>query len=88
MIPFRSEIRNLPKQQTIKIYLSDESLDLEIKKFLETFEDIDRVEINESVGRNRGFESITVFKKDNVDINTLRIFIEKDLKDYFENGDC
>ena len=41
MKPFRSEIRNSPSQQTIKVFLSDESLDGKIKNHLDRFEEID-----------------------------------------------
>ena len=47
MLPFRSEIRNSPTQPTIKIFLSDESLDARIKKHLEHFKEIEDIEITE-----------------------------------------
>lgn len=54
MIPlFRSEIRNSPNEQSIKIYLSEESLDSKIKKHLENFTEIDHIGINETVEQDR-----------------------------------
>ena len=53
MLPFRSEIRNSPTQPTIKIFLTDESLDNRIKKHLAHFKEIEEIEIGESIGRNR-----------------------------------
>ncbi|MFV9549787.1 hypothetical protein [Algibacter sp. PT7-4] len=84
MLPFRSEIRNSPTQPTIKIFLSDESLDARIKKHLEHFKDIETIELRESVGQNRVSENITVFLKDGVDINNMKKSIESSLWWYFE----
>lgn len=83
-VPFRSEIRNSPSTPTIKIYLSDESLDTKIKKHLEHFEDIESIEISETVERNRSNESITVFLKDDADIGKMKISIDASLWWYFE----
>ncbi|WP_370477683.1 hypothetical protein [Tamlana flava] len=84
MLPFRSEIRNSPTQPTIKIFLSDESLDERIKKHLEHFNDIESIEIRESVEQNRSDENITVFLKDDVDINKMKQSIDSSLWWYFE----
>lgn len=84
MLPFRSEIRNSPSQQTIKIFLADESLDNKIKAHLEHFNDIESVEITESIGQNRADENITVFLKDDVDINKMKTSIDSSLWWYFE----
>jgi hypothetical protein len=84
MLPFRSEIRNSPTQPTIKIFLSDESLDARIKKHLEHFKEIEDIEITESIGRNRVGENITVFLKDGVDINKMKQSIDSSLWWYFE----
>lgn len=84
MKPFRSEIRNSPTQPTIKIFLSDESIDNKIKSHLEHFEGIDFIEIRESIGRNRANENITVFLKDDADINKMKASIDSSLWWYFE----
>lgn len=84
MLPFRSEIRNSPTQPTIKIFLSDESLDARIKKHLQHFKEIEAIEIRESIGQNRGNENITVFLKDDVDINKMKKSIDSSLWWYFE----
>lgn len=84
MLPFRSEIRNSPSQPTIKIFLSDESLDGRIKKHLEHFKDIEEIELRESIGQNRGNQNITVFLKDDVDINKMKQSIDSSLWWYFE----
>jgi hypothetical protein len=83
-LPFRSEIRNSPKQQTIKIYLSDESLDTRIKNHLEHFNEIELIEIRESVDQNRADENITIFLKDDADINKMKASIDSSLWWYFE----
>ncbi len=84
MLPFRSEIRNSPSQQTIKIFLTDESLDKKIKIHLEHFNEIELIEIRESIGQNRADENITVFLKENVDINKMKTSIDSSLWWYFE----
>ena len=84
MLPFRSEIRNSPTQPTIKIFLSDESLDGRIKKHLGHFNEIETIEIRESVGQNRVGENITIFLKDDVDINKMKQSIDSSLWWYFE----
>jgi hypothetical protein len=84
MLPFRSEIRNSPSQPTIKIYLSDESLDERIKKHLEHFNEIEMIELRETLGQNRVGENITVFLKDDVDITKMKTSIDSSLWWYFE----
>ncbi|WP_396602869.1 hypothetical protein [Algibacter sp. R77976] len=84
MLPFRSEIRNSPTQPTIKIFLSEESLCTRIKKHLEHFNEIETIELRESMGQNRVGENITVFLKEGVDINKMKQSIESSLWWYFE----
>ncbi|SFC87318.1 hypothetical protein [Algibacter pectinivorans] len=84
MLPFRSEIRNSPSKSTIKIYLSDESLDAKIKKHLEHFNEIEEIELTESIGQNRVGENITVFLKDDADISKMKKSIDSSLWWYFE----
>lgn len=87
MLPFRSEIRNSPSQQSIKIYLSDESLDEKIKSHLEHFKDIELIEICDCVEQNRANESITVFLKEGVDIVKMKQSIDSSLWWYFEEDE-
>lgn len=84
MKPFRSEIRNSPTQPTIKVFLADESLDGKIKKHLEHFDEVELIEIRQSIGRNRADENITVFLKDDADINKMKSSIDSSLWWYFE----
>ncbi|AJR04728.1 hypothetical protein [Siansivirga zeaxanthinifaciens] len=83
-LPFRSEIRNSPCHPTIKIFLSDESLDEKIKNHLERFDEIDTIEIQESIEQNRADESITIFLKNDVDIVKMKSVIDSSLWWYFE----
>ena len=85
MLPFRSEIRNSPKQPTIKIFLSKAFLKDRIKKHLEHFKEIETIEIRESMGQNRADENITVFLNDGVDIDKMQQAIDSSLWWYFEN---
>ena len=82
--PFRSEIRTSPTQQTIKIFLIDESLDGKIKNHLEHFSEIELIEVNETVEQNHSSENLTVFLKDLVDINRMKASIDSSLWWYFE----
>ncbi|WP_298556549.1 hypothetical protein [uncultured Algibacter sp.] len=84
MLPFRSEIRNSPTQPTIKIFLSDESLDGRVKKHLEHFNEIETIELRETQGQNRVGENITIFLKDDADINKMKQSIDSSLWWYFE----
>ncbi|NJX15330.1 heavy-metal-associated domain-containing protein [Tamlana crocina] len=84
MLPFRSEIRNSPSQPTIKIFLSDESLDERIKKHLEHFKEVESIEIRESVGQNRANENITVFLNEDADLDKMKQAIDSSLWWYFE----
>ena len=83
MLQFRTEIRNSPTQQTIKVFLSDESLDNNVKHYLESFNEIELIEIRKSVERNRVSENITIFRKDGVDINSLQTRVDESLNRYF-----
>ncbi|NAS31258.1 hypothetical protein GTQ40_09775 [Flavobacteriaceae bacterium R38] len=84
MIHFRTEIRNSPKEQTLKIYLTNVGLNDEVKKKLEGFDEIKLIEIRETMGRNRVSENITVFRKEGIDINVLKTKIDDHLERYFE----
>ncbi|WP_308991478.1 hypothetical protein QLS71_005530 [Mariniflexile litorale] len=84
LLPFRSEIRNSPTKQTIKIFLSDESLDDKIKNHLEHFTEIELIEINETVEQNHADENLTIFLQDSVDINRMKASIDSSLWWYFE----
>lgn len=84
MLPFRSEIRNSPTQPTIKIFLSDTSLEGKIKNHLQHFKEIEAIEVCDGMARNRACESITVFLKDDADINKMKTSIDSSLWWYFE----
>jgi hypothetical protein len=83
MLPFRTEIRNSPKEQTLKIYMSDLSLDQTLKVLLEKKEGVRRVEIQDSISRNRVAENITVFAEEGQSLNRLKEKIDAFLNDYF-----
>ena len=84
MLPFRSEIRNSPSQPTIKIFLSDETLDERIKTHLEHFKDIEAIEIRESIEQTESTENLTIFLNDGVDIRKMKQSIDSSLWWYFE----
>lgn len=83
MLPFRSEIRNTPKEQTIKVYVKDISLDNAIKNMLEKMDTIKHVEVQPSLSRNRVEKNITIFRKEGVNINDLKNSIDLLLDSYF-----
>ena len=83
MLPYRSEIRNSPKEQTIKIYVKDLSKDEDIKNVLSKMDGIKLVEIQKSLSRNRVDQNITVYRNEGEDINVLKTEIDKLLDQYF-----
>ena len=83
MLAFRTEIRNSPTEQTIKIFLKDIAQNAKVKQRLEAMGDIKLVEIRQSVERNRVSEHLTVFRKKGVDINELQGTLKIYLKKYF-----
>tara|TARA_B110001454_G_scaffold206744_1_gene217448 strand:+ start:1792 stop:2058 length:267 start_codon:yes stop_codon:yes gene_type:complete len=84
MLPYRTEIRNSPKEQTLKIYLKDISLDEELKNILETIDGVRLVEVQESIGRNRVEENVTVYRKEDISINVLKEKVDAFLNNYFK----
>jgi DNA-directed RNA polymerase subunit L len=88
MLPFRTEIRNSPKEQTLKIYMSDLSLDQTLKTLLEKKEGVRRVEIQDSISRNRVAENITVFAEEGQSVNRLKEKIDAFLNDYFSKKEA
>ena len=84
MLPFRTEIRNSPKEQTLKIYLIDISLDEELKNLLENINGVRMVEVQESISRNRVEENVTVFRKEDTSMNLLKEKVDTFLDIYFE----
>jgi hypothetical protein len=88
MLPFRTEIRNSPKEQTLKIYMSDLSLDQTLKVLLEKKEGVRRVEIQDSISRNRVAENITVFAEEGQSVNILKEKIDAFLNDYFSKREA
>jgi type III secretory pathway lipoprotein EscJ len=87
MLPFRTEIRNSPKEQTLKIYLSDISLDIELQGLLEEIEGVRMAEVQTSMSRNRGPENLTVFREDRISINDLKDKIDSFLNCFFDQVD-
>lgn len=87
MLPYRTEIRNSPKEQTIKIYLSDISLDHGLKNLLEKIQGTRAVEVQESLSRNRVEENITIYREEDISINILKEKIDDFLESYFERVD-
>ncbi|ARV14101.1 hypothetical protein [Polaribacter sp. SA4-12] len=84
MLPYRTEIRNSPIEQTLKIYLTDISLDEELKNLLDTINGVRMVEVQESISRNRAEENVTVFRKEDTSINILKEKVDAFLAVYFE----
>ena len=82
MQAYRSEIRNSPKEQTIKVYIKDASKLNMIKELLEENEFVRLVEIQQSMSRDRVGENITVFRNNNIDINALKTSIDLLLDQY------
>ncbi|MCL7762783.1 hypothetical protein MPF19_05095 [Polaribacter sp. Z014] len=84
MLAFRTEIRNSPKEQTLKIYLSDTSFDVGLKNLLENINGVRIVEVQESISRNRVEENVTIYRKEKHSINTIKDKVDTFLGIYFE----
>ena len=87
MLPYRTEIRNSPKEQTLKIYLSDINLVEELQNLLEKINGVRIAEVQKSLSRNRVAENLTVFRKEETNINDLKIKVDSFLDNYFERVD-
>ena len=83
MLPFRTEIRNSPKEQTIKVFIADTACDKECKDLLVGIDGIRDIEIRETIGRNRVEENLTIFRKEGIDINNLKRLVENKLDEHF-----
>lgn len=83
MLPFRTEIRNSPQKQTLKVYIKDTKCDKECKDLLKGIGGIDFIEIQESVSRNRVEENLTIFIKDDSDVNIIKKLVENKLDEHF-----
>ena len=84
MLPYRTEIRNSPKEQTLKVYLKDTSLDEGLKTLIENINGVRLVEVQESISRNRMEENVTVFRNEDTSINILKDKVDAFLEIYFE----
>ncbi|ANW97135.1 hypothetical protein AXE80_12940 [Wenyingzhuangia fucanilytica] len=83
MLPFRTEIRNSPKCQTLKVYMNDTACDQECKELLENISGIESIEIQESISRNRVEENLTIYIKDDADVNRVQKLVENKLDQHF-----
>jgi len=84
MLPFRTEIRNSPREQTLKIYLNDTSFMKGLKNLLENIKGVRIVEIQESFSRNRVAQNVTIYRKEKHSINALKDKVDTFLGGYFE----
>jgi hypothetical protein len=87
MLPFRTEIRNSPNEQTLKVYLIDISLDEELKTLLENIKGVRMVEVQESISRNRVEKNVTVFRNEDISMNLLKEKVDSYLEKYFQKVD-
>lgn len=68
--------------------MSDLSLDQTLKVLLEKKEGVRRVEIQDSISRNRVAENITVFAEEGQSLNRLKEKIDAFLNDYFSKREA
>lgn len=83
MLPFRTEIRNSPKCQTLKVYINDINCDQECKDLLKIISGVESIEIQESISRNRVEENLTVYIHDDADVNRVQKLVENKLDEHF-----
>lgn len=68
--------------------MSDLSLDQTLKVLLEKKEGVRRVEIQDSISRNRVAENITVFADEGQSLNRLKEKLDAFLNDYFSKREA
>ncbi|MGY5355185.1 hypothetical protein [Wenyingzhuangia sp. IMCC45467] len=83
MLPFRTEIRNSPKCQTLKVYINDTSCDMECKDLLKNISGIESIEIQKSISRDRVEENLTIYVHDHADVNRVQKLVENKLDEHF-----
>ena len=83
MLPFRTEIRNSPKCQTLKVYINDTTCDIECKDLLNNISGIESIEIQKSLSRNRVEENLTIYIHDDADVNRVQKLVENKLDEHF-----
>lgn len=83
MLPFRTEIRNSPKCQTLKVYINDTTCDQECKDLLNNISGIESIEIEKSISRNRVEENLTIYIHDDADVNRVQKLVENKLDQHF-----
>jgi hypothetical protein len=84
MKAFRSEIRNSPSEQTIKIFLKEVVFNRKIKSYLKQVKGVKFIEIRESIERNRVAEHLTIYKQESMNINELHDTLKQRLYSYFQ----
>lgn len=84
MRAFRSEIRNSPSEQTIKVFLKEVVFNRKIKTYLKQVKGVKFIEIRESIERNRVSEHLTIYKHDEMNINELHDVLKQRLFNYFQ----
>ena len=83
MLPFRTEIRNSPKCQTIKIYIRDTTCHTECLELLNNISGIESIEIQKSISGDRVEENLTIYTKEDADLNRVLKLIENKLDQHF-----
>ncbi|MDO3694131.1 hypothetical protein QVZ41_04595 [Wenyingzhuangia sp. chi5] len=83
MLPFRTEIRNSPKCQTLKVYINDTTCDQECKDLLNNISGIESIEIQKSISRDRVEENLTIYIHDDADVNRVQKLVENKLDQHF-----
>ncbi|NQX85663.1 MAG: hypothetical protein HRT67_07130 [Flavobacteriaceae bacterium] len=84
MRAFRSEIRNSPREQTIKVFLKDVVYNKNIKSYLKRVKGVKFIEIRDSIERNRISQHLTIYKQEEVNINELHDTLIRSLFIYFQ----
>lgn len=83
MLPFRTEIKNNFRKETINVYIKDTSCDNECKQLLKSINGIDTIEIINSERKSKIKENLTVFVNHNTDVSKIQQLIENRLVSHF-----
>ncbi|WP_157359408.1 hypothetical protein [Wenyingzhuangia fucanilytica] len=63
--------------------MNDTACDQECKELLENISGIESIEIQESISRNRVEENLTIYIKDDADVNRVQKLVENKLDQHF-----
>lgn len=80
---FSTEIREAPNSKYLKVFFLDNSEAKNVQKIIQALNEVKKANITESVSKAHPGDTLTIYPKPMVDINTLDDVIKKSLNSYF-----